>query len=118
MTLVIAGIVDKGNLEFERVGFRVTSKVNLSHFVVFATTFEKEGFYNRSRNAFWFTPEEVNVGDLVVLSTKSGIDLVQNNPDETKTYFKHWGLQEPLFLNEKSGIVIAEVTNWSLSDRL
>lgn len=117
MALVITGIGDKGKLTGERVGFRVTSKGNLKYFCVFSTKFTENGFYNRSKDAFWFAPEEVNAGDKVVLYTKSGTDSFQNNDDGTKTYFKYWGLSNPLFTDEKKGIVVAELEDWSLSNK-
>ena len=117
MALIITGIGDKGKLSDERVGFRVTSKGDLKYFVVFATRFTETGFYNRSKNAFWFAPEEIQAGDRVVLYTKAGADSFQNNDDGTKTYFKYWGLSQPIFANETNGIVIAEVDNWSLSEK-
>lgn len=118
MALIITGIGDKGNLKNERIGFRMSSKGNLKYFVVFTTAFNEAGFYNRSEGAFWFAPEEVNVGDRVILYTTSGADSFQENEDGTKTYFKYWGFYKPIFSNEKDGVVIAEVDNWSSSKQI
>lgn len=117
MALVITSIGDKGKLSDERVGFKVTSNGNLKYFVVFTTQFTESGFYNRSKDAFWFAPEEIQVGDRVVLYTKAGADSFLNNDNGTKTYFKYWGLSQPIFTSETNGIVIAEVDNWSLSEK-
>jgi hypothetical protein len=116
MALVITGIGDKGNLSNERVGFRAKSKSDLKYFVVFYTKFTENGFYNRSKNAFWFAPEAIEAGDKVVLYTKSGTDAFKNNEDGTKTFFKYWGLDQPIFTDDKKGIVVAEVNNWVLSE--
>jgi hypothetical protein len=117
MALVITGIGDKGNLNSERVGFRVTSKGDLKYFIVLTTQFTEIGFYNRSKDAFWFAPEDVQTGDKVVLYTKSGTDSFKTNDDGTKTFFKYWGLSQPIFTDNKKGIVVAEVDNWSLSKK-
>lgn len=115
MALVITGIGDKGNLNSERVGFRVTAKGNLKYYVIFSTHFTENGFYNRSKDAYWFAPEDVQTGDKVVLYTRSGSDSFQNNDDGSKTYFKYWGLSQPIFIDAKKGIAVAEIDNWSLS---
>jgi hypothetical protein len=115
MALVITGFGNKGDLNNERVGFRVNSSGDLKYFFVFSTNFTETGFYNRSKDAYWFAPEKVQVGDKVVLYTKAGTDSFQVNDDGTKTFFKYWGLSNPIFSDQSRGIVVAEVTTWALS---
>lgn len=118
MALIMTGIGDKGDLENERVGFRVSLDCDLQYFMIFYTSFNIHGFYNRSNFSYWFAPEDVKTGDLVVLCTKEGQDSVQSNENGTKTYFKFWGLKSPLFTDDSKGIVLTKVANWSLSNKI
>lgn len=115
MELVITGIGNKGQLAEERVGFKVQKKCNLKNYFIFSTHFMEAGFYNRSKNSFWFPPREANIGDIVVLYTKAGTDSSQKNDDDTTTYYYHWGLTESIFTSENHGVVIGEVNDWNLS---
>jgi len=114
----MTGIGDKGDLKNERVGFRVVSDCDLKNFIVFRTTFNDAGFYNKSNAAYWFAPEIVKMGDRVVICTTSGQDSFQANEDGSKTYFRYWGLDTPIFIDQKNGVVLANVTNWSTSTAL
>ncbi len=118
MEIIISSFGDKGFLANERVGFSVKSRCNLKHFLIFRTTFTEGGFVNRSNNAYWFLPTDVEPGDKVVLYTKVGSDSIKTNSDGTKIYFRYWGLSEPIFTNEKNGIVLAALDNWSLSNKV
>ena len=117
MALIITGIGEKGNLSGERIGFRATAQCDLKHFLIFHTNFTERGFYNRSKDSYWFAPTELKVGDRVVLYTKQDTDSFQDNDDGTKTYFYYWGLSNPIFTDANRGIVLAEIDNWSLSKK-
>lgn len=115
MALIMTGIGDRGDLKNERIGFSVSFDCNLKNFMIFRTSFNAEGFYNRSQAAYWLAPEEVKRGDRVVVCTKAGQDSFQQNSDGTKTYFRYWGLDRPIFTSPEQGVVLARVSDWSLS---
>lgn len=114
---MITGIGDKGVLNNERIGFSVTSNCNLKYFLVFSTSFSDNGFRNRSKDTYWFYPEDLQIGDKVVLYTKSGADSFKDNGDGSKTYFRYWGLSNPIYTDDKKGVVVAEVSDWLLSKK-
>lgn len=115
MAILMTSIGDRGDLNNERVGFRVSSDCNLKYFIIFRTTFNEGGFYNRSNATYWLAPEDVKSGDRVVVYTKSGQDSFQLNEDGSKTYFRYWGLNSPIFVDQNNGIVVANVSDWSVS---
>lgn len=116
MELKISGVSDKGDLNNERVGFDVIRDCELKFYQLFRTTFsDKGGFYNRSKNAFWFAPKAVKAGDKIVVYTRTGKDNLKLNSNGTTTYWLYWGLEEPIFKTEKDGVVLVEIKNWELS---
>lgn len=115
MALKINSIGDKGIHADERIGFTVLSSCDIKKYMVFRTRFTESGFYNISKNAYWFTPREVNAGDRVVLYTKKGNSSVKDNSDGSKTYFFYWGLDEPIFTDAVNGVVLVDINNWELS---
>ncbi|MFH0757347.1 MAG: hypothetical protein V2B15_08680 [Bacteroidota bacterium] len=115
MDLVLNSIGDRGNLSEERISISVTKACNLKFHLVFSTKMYEKGFYNRSEKTYWFYPKEVKAGDKIVLYTKTGTDSYKENPDGSKTYFLYWGLNASLFINSDDGVVLAEISNWSLS---
>ncbi|AWV98249.1 hypothetical protein [Arcticibacterium luteifluviistationis] len=116
MELKISGISDRGVLEDERIGFKVIKDCELKFYQLFRTSFRKAGgFYNRAKSAYWFAPKIVKAGDKIVVYSKSGTDNSKENPDGTTTYWIYWGLDEPIFTDEKYGIVLVQVYDWELS---
>lgn len=118
MALVMTSIGDRGELANERTGLSVTANCDLKTFLLFRTNFLENAFYNISTAAYWFPPENVKKGDRVVVYTKAGTNSLMNNPDGTTTYFAYWGLDSPIYINPKHGIVLARVSDWSLSANL
>lgn len=113
MELIITGIGDKGDLKNERIGLKATKDCELKFYQLFNTEFlESGGFYNRSKAVFWFSPQSIKVGDKVVVYTRSGVDNAEIKDDGTTVYFMYWGLTEPIFTDDKKGIVLAEINNW------
>ncbi|WP_430405944.1 hypothetical protein [Fluviicola sp.] len=118
MELKISGIGDRGVLTDERIGFDVIKDCELKYYQLFRTNFNDSGFYNRSKAAYWFAPKHVKAGDKVVVYTKSGKDNFKENEDGTTTYWLYWGLDEPIFINDKNGIALVEINDWKLSKNI
>ncbi|MDN5216625.1 hypothetical protein QQ020_31440 [Fulvivirgaceae bacterium BMA12] len=116
MELKISGIGDRGFLKDERIGFNVIKDCELKFYQLFRTNFGSSGgFYNRAKSAYWFAPKKVKAGDKIVVYSKSGTDNSKVNQDGTTTYWFYWGLSEPIFTDEKKGIVLVEINDWELS---
>lgn len=114
MALRPKSIGDKGRLSDERIGFNVFSPTNTKQYLVFSTRKTDNGFYNRSKNVFWFPPREVAAGDTVVLYTKCGRDSAKKNADGSTTYFYYWGLDEPIFVADDNITVLATLDTWAI----
>lgn len=114
MEIVLSSISDKSDLNNERIGFNVLKDCNLKYFLIFKTKQTTEIFFNKSTNAYWFTPEEVKVGDKIVLYSKEGKKAVTVNKDGSKTYFFYLGLTEPIFRSEDDCIVLTSINEWTV----
>lgn len=87
MDIKIQEILDRGNDE-ERLVLRVLKNCNLNSYLVLDTTFDNAGnISNRNRHVYVFANVSVKKDDYVVLYTKVGNNVVQNNADGTTSYF-------------------------------
>ncbi|USD24644.1 hypothetical protein [Flagellimonas marinaquae] len=116
MELKISGISDRGVLKEERIGFNVVKDCELKFYQLFRTSFGSSGgFYNKAKSAYWFAPKKVKAGDKIVVYTKNGTNSSKENSDGTTIYWIYWGLEEPIFTDDKYGIVLVKIDDWELS---
>ena len=115
MELKITGIADKGNIENERIAIAVLKECDLKFYLLFQTYFSVKGFFHKSSNSIWFAPRKVQPKDKLVVYTKSGEESYRTNEDGTTTYFIYWGNSSPIFIDEKQGVVLAEINDWQSS---
>ena len=117
MELEIKNILDRGNLEKERIIFTPTIDLPIGNYIALCTSKSPVGPTSVSggviKNSYWFPDADVKVKDLVVLYTKVGINNVKENADGTKTYFYYWYRATPLWGDDNSALVIANILDWS-----
>lgn len=113
MIIEIDSIKNSGNLEKERVIFKVIENGDLGKYMVAQSiTINDTSFSSKLQNLYWFPDKELKAGDLVVLYTKQGEKGNSVNEDGSTTYFYYWGLTSTLSSIEKSCVVLLE-TSWS-----
>ena len=113
MRIELATFADQGDLKEERIGFRVIQSCNLKYFAVYHTEKTANGFYNRPKHVYWFTPQEVSAGDEIVLYTKKGSNNTAIRNDR-QVHFIYWGLDEPI-MKKGDCIVLSELEDWSVT---
>ena len=119
MELVITGIGDKGDLRNERIGLKVLKDCELKYYQLFKSyKLDSGGFYNRSKDVYWFYPKKVKAGDKVVVYTKRGEDNSEVKEDGTTVHFIYWGLSEAIFTDDKKIVVLSQINDWTMSDRI
>jgi len=119
MDLEIYAIADKNDLQNERVAINVLKECNLKFFLLFKTHFTEKGFYHESDKSYWFTPRKVSAGDTIIIYTKSGTEKIKKDEkNETTTHFIYWGLKSPIFTDDSKGVVLAQVSDWMLSNKI
>ena len=72
MKIQIQFVADKGDLDYERLVFRVLRDVDLGDFMLVRTGFEGDQVTTEVLNTFWFPYKAVTVGDIVVVYSKTG----------------------------------------------
>lgn len=112
MEIKISSIGDKGNLSLERIGFNVLKDCELKYFILFKTKNTANGFLNKSKNSYWFLPENLKANDKVVLYTRKGNNSIKINPNGTSTYFFYWGLESTLFNQENDRVILINVKSY------
>ncbi|MEQ8583203.1 MAG: hypothetical protein RIC30_10290 [Marinoscillum sp.] len=116
MELTITGIGDKGNLANERIGLKAIKDCELKFYQLFRTEFfDAGGFSNRSKSSYWFAPKKVKAGDKIIIYTKHGTDNFEIKEDGSTIHWYYWGLDQPIFINDKHGVVLVEINNWQMS---
>ncbi len=115
MDLEIKEIVDRGNLDQERIIFTAKVDTFLGGFLVFKS--KKTGDKTVSSfisNPYWFPDRDIKANDLVVLYTKSGKSNIKENEDGTKTHFFYWLQDKPLWSEEASAVILLSTLEWTL----
>lgn len=113
MKIELTSFVDAGDLENERIGFKVKQSCNLKFFAVYHTSKTQSGFYNRPKHVLWFYPKAVQAGDEIVLYTKRGEDTIETVSDHN-IHFLHWRLDESI-MQEGDCVVLSEINDWSVT---
>lgn len=118
MKIDILKIIDRGIANKERLWLKVLTSTDLTHFVVFATSYTSpDSISNFPRNTYWFNSKLVKPGDSVVLYTKSGTESETINKDGTTTHFLYWGLNNTIWNKTDDCAVLLEVDSWQTSKR-
>ncbi len=115
MNIKIRGVSDSTTSDKERLVLEVLRDDDIGYYVVFDTTFTKDGnVSNKVRHSYWFPDKKVKTGDLVVLYTKSGTDDEKASKDGSTSHFFYWGLDKTIWNNEGDCAVLLEAKNWSV----
>lgn len=114
MNVKIKAIRDSGSANEERLVLQVLRDDDIGYYVVFDTTFTKDGSVsNKVRHTYWFPDKRVRSGDIVVLYTKPGIRSEKENRDGSNSHFFYWGLDKAIWNKEGDCAVLLQVGDWS-----
>lgn len=111
MKLKITNIRDQGNLDKERVVMKVESGGNVGEFLLVQSEYHNNSVTNGVYDTYWFPDKDVNVGDFVVLYTKSGTNS-EKPFKEVKSHFFYWGRKQPMWNTENRAAVLMHAPTW------
>jgi hypothetical protein len=111
MKLKITNIRNQGDLDKERVVMKVESGGNVGEFLLVQSGYSNNSVTNGVYDTYWFPDKDVNVGDFVVLYTKSGIDS-EKPFNEVKSHFFYWGRKQPVWSTENRAAVLMHAPTW------
>ena len=113
MNLSWVAIYDKGGND-ERLHFRATANVDLSHYAVFDTvSLTPETIRPYQRTCFWFVSKKIKAGDNVVLYTRAVSPSTETRLDGSLYHFLFRGLSAPLYTAPNTRAVLFELNTWS-----
>lgn len=112
MSLNIASIKNRGDLNGERIVISVNSEVDIGNFLVLQTGVRNDNPTTRVKRCFWFPDREVSKGDLIVIYSKKGEKKEKKNPSGSTTHFFYWSSEEPLWIGENSAAVLIKADSW------
>lgn len=116
MKITISNIFKRGEKDEERLSLKVLTDTNLTYFVVLQTAYTSPQAVGAGwKSAFWFKPQPVKAGDLVVLYTKPGTPSTKKKDDGTTIYFYYWNRANPLWVKTGDCAVLMEVDSWVTS---
>lgn len=111
MKIEITSYKDLGDKDKERIILTVKEKIELGNCIIATTTVNDNDTISADiTNVYWLPNQEVKVGDLVVIYTKSGAKRKIENEDGSTSYFFYWGLPNPLMSLKNSTVVLFETT--------
>lgn len=117
MRLSIAGILDRGVSNKERVALTVAVESNLAYYAVILSSYlpGRQQIHSERLSVYWFSPAIVKPGDFVILYTGPGRNAPESRPDGGTNHFYHWGLPNTVFNNSESCAILLEISTWITS---
>lgn len=113
MKLRILSIHEQGNFDDEHVRLEVTEDCDLKTYGLADTTFASDDtISNRLRHFFWFPPNAVKKGELVLLRTKRGTNGKFTASDGRTVHRFYWNLKSSIWNNDADAAVLFEMSDW------
>ena len=110
-------ILEKGNLDGERLIIEVIEETDIGNFTVFQTGYNTNSNLPtiNVRHVFWFPNKRVNVGDYIILYTRAGDEkeMVMKGGENT-AYFYYWNFDHAIWENENRCAVLLHSPNWEV----
>ena len=112
MKIQIRFVVDKGDLDHERLVFRVLRDVDLGDFMLVRTGFEDDQVTTQVLNTFWFPYKAASAGDIVVVYSKTGGAKQKQISDDRTAHFFYWCQDSPLWDDDDVAPVLLYAPEW------
>lgn len=112
MNLELRSVANRGDIERERITFRVTADVDVGDFVVMQSGYVDGEVTTDIHHSFWFAYKPIEKGDLVVLYTKSGNMSSRPLKQRGLVHFFYWGLDMPIWQHEDRAAVLLAAPTW------
>jgi hypothetical protein len=109
----IQSIADRGVPDKERIVMNVLSDTDIGGYAIFEASFRDGTVTTGVYDVFWFPDKQVNVGDYVVLYTKSGTQSEKTLKNGKKSHFFYWGSAGTKWDTKRSAPVLLLISEWS-----
>ena len=105
-------VLDKGDLEHERLALRVLRDTDIGDFMLIRTGFEDNQVNTKVVNTFWFPYMSVNRGDIVVVYSKKGNVKQKALKDNRTAHFFYWSQSSSLWDDDNVAPVLLYAPEW------
>jgi hypothetical protein len=115
MRLDLRGVIDRGVANKERILLVALLPTNLSYYTLLhtdAADVNTNAVMAGGHLAYWFPTQWVGPRDQVIVYTRSGTDNVVQRPEGGTNYFYFWGLNQTIWQNPMSRVVVFEHQSW------
>ena len=115
MRLELKGVIERGVANKERVLLVVLVPANLSYYTLLHTVavgVNTNTLRPGGHPAYWFPTQWVGPRDHVIVYTRSGTDKAVRRPDGGTNYFYFWGLNQTIWQDPMSRVVLFEHQTW------
>lgn len=113
MKLELKGIIDRGVPNKERVLLAVLLPGDLSFYTLLHTV-AADAYTVRpgAHPAYWFPGKTVSLGDQIIVYSGPGSDNSVRRPDGGTNHFFYWGLNQTIWQDPTSRVVLFEHQTW------
>jgi hypothetical protein len=115
MRLELKGVIERGVANKERILLAVLTPANLSYYSLLHTVaadLNTNTVRAGGHLTYWFPTQWVGPRDQVIIYTRTGADNAVRRPDGGTNYFYYWGLNQTIFQDPSSRVVLFEHQSW------
>lgn len=113
MRVQIQSVVDKGDMDQERLVLKVRDDADIGDFMLVRTGFKDDDVTTKVYNSFWFPYKHVRARDFVVVYSKQGRSREKSLEDGRKAHFFYWGEAAPLWEEANFAPVLLHAPEWA-----
>lgn len=118
MNIVPRSIAAAGDHSKERVTFRVEESVELGEYMLTRNEMIDDRVGLTILNAFWFPNQDIDANDLIVVYTRKGTSSSKEITKDRKAHFFFWGLEAPIWSDNRFTPVLLHAPKWIFKDPL
>ena len=115
MKLNIISIQNHGNASTEYVSFSAGEDCDLKYYIISDSTFNANNtLSNTFRHTYWWAPQSIKKGDVVVLYTRKGQNSISKLQGGNTAYNYYWGSDHAIWNDEGDTAVLFELNTWQI----
>lgn len=115
MKLNIIDIQGQGDASKEYVSFIADADCDLKNYVVSDSTYTAaNSLSNTFRHTYWWSPQPIRKGDVVLLYTRKGVNSSNKMPSGNMAYVFYWGSDHAIWNNSGDTAVLFELSTWQI----
>lgn len=113
MKVKINRIKNQGDQAKEFVTIEVLQDCDIGDYILSDSSYTEDGsISNKLRHVYWLPDQKVKAGDFIQIYTGQGKSGSFKNKAGSITYKFYWGLNKPVWNDERDCAVVFEISAW------